>query len=78
MRETTVRGIDDDVRLDLGSDVGIVAAVIEVADAADGLIYKATLTGGELIALIKKEWRAWQPPCEIKENNRYEITAYDW
>ena len=40
MRETTVRGIDDGVRLDLGSDVGIVAAVIEVADAADGLIYK--------------------------------------
>ncbi len=78
MRKTTIRGIDDGFSLDLGSDVGIVAAVIEVANTADGLIYKATLTGGELIALIKKEWRAWQPPSEIKENNRYEITAYDW
>lgn len=78
MRKTTIRGIDDGFVLDLGSDVGIVAAVIEVADTADGLIYKATLKGGELVALIKKEWRAWQPPCEIKMDNRYEITAYDW
>ena len=78
MRDTVIKGLDDDVRITLGGDVGIVCAVMEIGRCVDSLIYKAELTGGELVALIRKEWKAWQPPVEIKENNRYEITAYDW
>ncbi len=78
MRSVTVKGLDDGVRLELDGDVGLICAVMEIGRVRSDLIYEATLTGRELGELIAGVLRAYSLPEEIKDENRYVITAYDW
>ena len=78
MRKTTVFGLDDGLSYDLDGDVGVICAVMEIGRARDELIYEARLSGAELLALLERCRYGTSEFTDIKETNRYAITAYDW
>lgn len=73
-----VRGLDDDVRIDLGGNVSIICEVMDIGTAEDALTYVAVLTGEELIKFMRKFCLDRSLEENIKPENRYELTAYDW
>ncbi len=78
MRFTSVEGLDDDVKLNLGSDVSLICAIMEIGKAIDAITYRATLTGEELLALMQKYCPQKCKEASINPQNRYVATAYDW
>lgn len=78
MRYSTVRGLDDGLNIDLGGDVSIICAIMEIGVAEDALVYKAELTGAELTEFFSKFNLLGDYGDEIKPENRYILTAYDW
>ena len=78
MRKTTVFGLDDGLSYDLGGDVGVICAVMEIGRARDEITYEAELMGGELLDLLERCRYATTELRDIKVTNRYAITAYDW
>ena len=78
MRETILKGVEDNIRINLGSDVMIVAAVQEVVTARDYLVYEARLTGNEVLQLMND---ARRPDIfddgEIVGDHHYILTAYN-
>ena len=77
MRATTIKGLDDGIRIELGGDVSIIAAVMDRGKAVDYLIYKLVLTGKELIAFIQEFHLQSKVTEHIVETNTYELTSYD-
>ena len=88
MRYTIVNGIDDGVKIDLGSSVSIICEVMEMGRAIGELTYEAEMTGAELLEFLGKfsvgiagdisssvHKRLGE---EIKKENRYLIRANDW
>ena len=78
MRKTTIYGLDDGLRYDLGDDVGVICAVMEIGRVRSELIYEVELTGAELLALLERCRYGTSEFTDIKETNRYVVTAYDW
>ena len=78
MRELILFGLDDGIRAELGSDVGVIADVMEKGVCVDYLIYKWKTDGKSLKTFLKAHKLEGRVKAEIKEENRYEITAYDW
>ena len=78
MRSTTIKSIEGNWRMDLGSDVMIVAAVQKVGTAKDYLVYEANLTGEEVLKLMAE---ARRPDIfddgEIVDTHHYILTAFD-
>ena len=52
MRCVFIRCLNESLRIDLGSDVGIIAKVIEIGRCRDFLIYDAMLNGKELLEFL--------------------------
>ncbi|MBR2023154.1 MAG: hypothetical protein IJ996_01380 [Clostridia bacterium] len=77
MRSTTIKGLDDGVRIELGADVGIIGAVMDRGKAVDCLIYKLVLTGKELLSFIEEFHLQSKVTQTVVETNRYELTSYD-
>lgn len=79
MRNTTIKGINDQFYHDLGSSVEYVAKVIEIGKCVDYLIYEIKLTGQELkefyCSIGLQNAKSYG---EIVDKNEYLITAYDW
>ena len=78
MRYTTAKGLDDDVNVDLGRDVSLICEIMNIGVALDAITYQATLTGEELLMLVKKYCPAKVNEVTIQPKNRYKVTAYDW
>ena len=78
MRSLTIKGIDDNIKLELGSDVGLICEVIERGRGVDYLIYELDINGEELICLINKYIKNSPVIEKIKRDNRYILRAYDW
>lgn len=78
MREVVLYGLDDGIRAELGSDVGVIADVMEKGEGVDYLIYKWKLDGKTLKTFLKAHKIEERVKAGIKDENRYEITAYDW
>ncbi len=78
MRTVFLTGLDDDLRADLGGDVGLIADVIEKGVAVDYLIYKWTADGNEIKPFLKAHCVDARILEKIADENRYEIKAYDW
>ncbi len=78
MRYVTLFGLDDGVRAELGSDVGLIADVMEKGIGVDYLIYKWKTDGKTLKEFLKEHKVDERVGAEIVDGNRYEITAYDW
>ncbi|MBQ7356762.1 MAG: hypothetical protein IJW66_05085 [Clostridia bacterium] len=78
MRYTTVYGLDDGLNINLGHDVSIIAEVMDIGTCEGALIYKARMSGEELIAFMRKFKLDPALEKDIKEENRYILTAYDW
>lgn len=78
MREVVLYGLDDGIRAELGSDVGVIADVMEKGEGVDYLIYKWKLDGKTLKTFLKAHKIEERVKARIKDENRYEITAYDW
>ena len=75
MRTVFLTGLDDDLRVDLGGDVGLLAGVMEKGVGVDYLIYKWTADGKTVKAFLK----AHRVDMDgLTDENRYELTAYDW
>ena len=77
MRSTTIKGLDDGIRIELGGDTSVIGAVMERGKAVDYLIYKLTLTGKELLAFIEEFGLQKKITATIVEENNYELTSYD-
>lgn len=54
MRSTIVKGKNDGIRIELGSDVDIICHVMDIGKCLDYLIYEVELNGQELIAFLEK------------------------
>ena len=78
MRYTIVKGINDDLRLDLGSDTAIICKVMEIGKTLDALTYQVTLSGNELIEFLKSFNLTKALNADIKPENSYTLTACDW
>ena len=78
MRSTTVNGLNDNIRLDLGGDVGLIAEIIENGKAADALIYELELSGAELLELLKRHNINKKIGDMIIAEHTYLVTSYDW
>ena len=81
MRSTSVKGLDDGLKLELGGDVSLISEIMERGRGAGELIYKLDVDGAELCAIIRK----YKLPviadglcAKVTPGNRYELTAYDW
>lgn len=81
MRSTTLSGKEDGLKCELGSDVSLIAAVMEIGRCTDpsGLIFEATFSGKELKAFLLKHAPGrialWE---DLRDDNTYTLTAYDW
>ena len=78
MRYTSIRGKDDGLHFELGSNVDIICEVMNIGKAIDYLIYEAELTGAELLEFLGKFRIEKDITDKIKPENTYIITAYDW
>ena len=79
MRETFIKGLNDNFDLSLGSNTDLVFAVMQIGKAEDAITFSAEMTGAELKKFIEKYARKYiERIDEIKSDNRYKITAYDW
>ena len=82
MRETILEGVEDDIRIHLGCDVMLVAAVMEIGKAVSYLVYKVQLTGEEVLSLINNvRFKGIGRPCGLEEvlvkDHHYVLTAFD-
>lgn len=78
MRSTIVKGKNDGIRIDLGSDVDIICHVMNIGKCLDYLIYEVKLNGQELIAFLDKFKLADKYKTLINVKFSYVVTAYDW
>jgi hypothetical protein len=78
MRKVTVLGLDDNLKADLGRNVELVAAVIEIGKAIDAITFEKQLTGKELKQFILQQNANLAILENIVDNYRYLLTAYDW
>lgn len=77
MRWTDIKGIEDDVNKEIIGDVGLICAIREVGEI-DGIVYKATLSGEELLKILTDNRITNIDKIGIRKENNYEVTAYDW
>ena len=79
MRSVSIKGLNDQIKIELGGMVELIDAVINKGKAEDYLIYSLTLNGKAL-----KEFVLQVAPDkmdklkDIIDQNEYKITAYDW
>lgn len=79
MRETFIKGLNDDFDLSLGSSADLVFAVMQIGKAEDAITFSAEISGAELKKFIEKYAQKYIECIDkIKLDNRYRITAYDW
>lgn len=83
MRKTTLYGKDDGLVVNLGSNVDIICAVMEVGIGRDFITYEVEYTGVQLIEFFDKYNFRKIVQNELNfdliiEDNRYVLTAYDW
>ncbi len=79
MRETFIKGLNDDFDLSLGSNTDLVFAVMQIGKAEDAITFSVEMNGAELKEFIEKHARKYIEYIDnIKLDNRYKITAYDW
>lgn len=78
MRSTIIRGKNDGLRIELGSDVDIICYVIDIGKCLDYLIYEVELNGQELIAFLDKFKLSDKYKMLINVEFSYVVTAYDW
>lgn len=78
MRSTIVKGKNDGIRIELGSDVDIICHVMDIGKCIDYLIYEVELNGQELIAFLEKFKLADKYKTLINVEFSYFVTAYDW
>lgn len=78
MRSTIVKGKNDGIRIELGSDVDIICRVMDIGKCIDYLIYEVELNGQELIAFLEKFKLADKYKTLINVEFSYFVTAYDW
>ncbi len=76
MRSVILRGITDQIKVDLGQDISLIADVIELGKCRDYLIYDLELNGHDLIKFLEEHFLKINE--EIILENKYVITAYDW
>lgn len=77
MRSTVVKG-NDGFRLELGSNTDLIGEVIELGKVVDYLIFEVEMTGVELIEFLKRHHLDNLITQNIKQNNKYTVTSYDW
>ena len=77
MRSTIVKGKNDGIRIELGSDVDIICHVMDIGKCLDYLIYEVELNGQELIAFLEKFNLADKYKTLINVEFSYFVTAYD-
>ncbi len=75
MRYATIYGINDKVYVKIDDGETFVKKLMEIGELETDLIYKAKLTGAQLL----KEFKLSEEDAKlISANNLYEVTAYDW
>lgn len=77
MRWTDIKGIEDDVNKEIIGDVGLICAIREIGEI-DGIVYKATLSGEDLLKILTDNGITNIDKIGIRKENNYEVTAYDW
>lgn len=77
MRMTIIEGVEENFRMNLGSDVMIVATVLEMGKAIDYLVYEARLTGEQVLELLSKARQPHLLDDVIIKDHHYVLRAYD-
>ena len=77
MRYTIIEGVEDKIRINLGSSATLVSCVQEVGTAIDYLVYEARLTGEEVFKLLEEARRPHLLDGEIEKDHHYILTAFD-
>ena len=81
MRSTTLFDKEEGKKYELGSDVSLIAAVMEIGRCTDpsGLIFEAAFSGKELKDFLLKHAPQHRTLLkDLREEGRYTLTAYDW
>ena len=78
MRSVSVKGLDDDLKFSLGSDVEVIYHIMQNGKAIDSITYELQINGKDLISFISKFNLKNKVDVTINENNNYLLTAYDW
>lgn len=78
MRKIYAKNINEDLKIELGSDVSFISEIIERGKCIDYLIFELEVSGIELIELMEKYNINKSLINVIKSNDLYIITAFDW
>lgn len=78
-RYVDVTGLDDGLRLDLGSNYSMIVEIGKIGQSYEyGLVHEADMTGTQLLELMEQCCVDAQHREKIKAENRYRVVAYDW
>lgn len=77
MRSTIIESVEENWRMDLGSDAVLVATVLEMGNAIDYLVYEARLTGKEVLQLLSKTRYPHALDDTLVMEHHYVVRAYD-
>ena len=79
MRSVSLKGLTDGLKIELGSAVELIDAVIQLGKAEDYLIYSLTLDGkGVKEFILANAPDKIDSVKEVVDDYQYIITAYDW
>ena len=77
MITTLIKGIDDNVKIEIPGSVYLVCAIMEIGRAENPLTFEVRLKGKELLKLLNKARVPNVSRFNIKDDNRYEVIAFD-
>ena len=78
MRTTIIKGINDDISIEVHGNIDLICAIMDVGKMIDQITYEATLKGEKLIEILIDCRFKDAPNWGIQKENDYEVTAYDW
>lgn len=78
MRTKVINGIDDNIKLELHGGLKLICAIMEIGKAKNPLTYEVCLNENQLIKILSECWPGDVSRFNIKEDNRYNVVAFDW
>ena len=82
MRDIYLEGVEDNIRIHLGSDASLVADIQSIGHARDWLVSEAEMTGEEVLNFFAERSRhPYNRPIDLTDDvvkdHHYILTAFD-
>ena len=78
MRQTSVKGTEDNLILNLGPDTELIGEIMETGRVKYELVYEKEMSGEELIDFLKRHGLFEKHGEKVDISKKYTVTSYDW